>query len=1137
MLNTGEAAQGMESGPSSSAAFSSPPPKVVDVLADHSLPIDPQLTSTAAGHDQERVSNEELLEIRRQLEALSQSANDLEELAQEHVPWRMGRFVIEGELGRGSFGTVYVAHDPKMSRKVAIKIAHNRSLSSEKLRKRFLSEAQAAARMAHPNVVTVHEYGEVDGVHYIVYQLCCGETLTEWLAEQPDRIEPRVAVEIASQLAQGLAHAHVRGIVHRDIKPSNVVLHREADISCAHGNLPIDFTPRLTDFGLAHDQLSHESGSLGDNLLGTIDYMSPEHVQGGDKSRSPTSDIYSLGVILYRMLAGVLPSPGNNVLEVLQHICSVESISVSHHNPTIPQDLVAICHKCLEKNPADRYQACEALVADLTRWQRGAAITVRPWKTFERTWRAVAKAPVVYGLALTVLLISITSAAVFFSLMLKLQQINREQGGLLAASKQSEARAVAAIQQVAQANVELELKSRAIERQRLEKMKTDYRADLHLAYEDFHKGHLWSVSRQLERIEGRLEGYIDTCFAFDILEKIASNDRHQFETAIAQPLVFAIVPNSNLIVYGGAHGQICFQNALTGNVEHSYSDAPTREATAIAVDPTGKRIAVGWSAIGFAGMKCSLVTTYQLNCDSSQPWLTTESDCFAASSTCESLRFSPNSQLLAIGQRYGAVVISDLESGKTLGIKTDGRNRSLDFSPDGTRLLILGKESSFKIAQVDSGELSLPILCNSTPVRALWTTDGKAIAFSEYNSERVSVVASKPPYNILHLASQELGVIETLAVTPSGKHLVAGTRSGGLVIWDLAAAQAADVAQLVPIHAMIPHGGAVLASETLDDQTIVSLADSGELLMSLIPPAELLSPDTQPISLADWNARPDQFLAGFADGSVRKIDGQGRTLQVLKMSGESPVTAVALSSDGTQFAVGLKDGSVELYSEATLARQEAAYRIPEDSLQKRAINAVQFSADGKALTACGSDARVRVWQVKNLKQPALEHCFLSQAYCVCFVGSRYIACGGMFEEITIFDLDSKRVVRQLPGTRLANAIMFDESRQTLVSGHSDGHVRLHSSSSWKLEISLASAVGGVRSLNQSPGAECYLIGTDHGQVNLLDAAARSFIGTLKQFPDQRSIDAVEVSRDLQLLTLSRGGQGLHPISRTIAVSK
>lgn len=1127
----------MEFGRSSSAAFSSPPPKVVDVLSDHSAPVDPRLIPVAAGDEQERLSNAELLEIRKQLDALGQSSTDLDELAEEYVTWRIGRFVIEGELGRGSFGTVYLAHDPKMSRKVAIKVAHHGSLSSEKLRKRFLSEAQAAARMAHPNVVTVHEYGEVDGVHYIVYQLCCGETLTEWLAEQPDRIEPRVAVEIASQLAQGLAHAHVRGIVHRDIKPSNVVLHRERDVSCPHGNLAIDFTPRLTDFGLAHDQLSRESGSLGDNLLGTIDYMSPEHVQGGDKSRSPTSDIYSLGVILYRMLAGVLPSPGNNVLEVLQHICSVEPISVSHHNPTIPEDLVAICHKCLEKNPANRYQACAALVADLTRWQSGAAITVRPRTTLERTWRAVAKAPVVYGLAMTVLLISITSAAVFFSLMLKLQQINHEQGELLAASKRSEARAVAANQQVAQANVELELKSRAIEREQLEKIKTDYRADLRLAYEDFQKGRLWSVARQLERIEGRREGYIDTCFAFDILKKISSNDRHQFETAIAQPRVFAIVPNSNLIVYGGANGQICFQNALTGNVEHSYSDAPTREATAIAVDPSGKRIAVGWSAIGFAGMKCSLVTTYQLNCDSSQAWLTTESDFFAASSTCESLSFSPNGRLLAIGQRYGAVVISDLESGKRLGIKTDGRNRSLDFSPDGTRLLILGRENSFRIAEVDSGELSLPILCNSTPIRALWTNDGKAIAFSEYNSERVSVIASTPPYNILHLASQELGVVETLATTPSGKHLVAGTRSGGLVIWDLAAAQAAGVVQLVPIHAMIPHGGTVLASETIDDQTIISLADSGELLKSLIPPTELLSQDTPPISLCDWNAMPDQFLAGFADGSVRKIDGQGRTLQVLKAGGESPVTAVALNSDGTHFAVGLQDGRVEVYNEVTLARQEAAYRIPEDSLQFRAIAAVQFSEDGKALTACGSDARVRVWQFKNLKQPALEHSFSSQAYCVCFVGSRYLACGGMFEEITVFDLESKRIVRQLPGTGLANTIMFDESRQTLVSGHADGHVRLHSSSSWKLEMSLASTVGGVRSLNLSPSAECYLVGTEHGQVNLLDADARSFIGTLKQFPDQRSIDAVEVSEDLQLLTLSRGVQGLHPVSRTIAVSK
>jgi WD40 repeat protein len=189
------------------------------------------------------------------------------------------------------------------------------------------------------------------------------------------------------------------------------------------------------------------------------------------------------------------------------------------------------------------------------------------------------------------------------------------------------------------------------------------------------------------------------------------------------------------------------------------------------------------------------------------------------------------------------------------------------------------------------------------------------------------------------------------------------------------------------------------------------------------------------------------------------------------------------------------------------------------------------------ITACGGDARVRVWHIKRLKSPMLEHSFSSRAYCVCFVGPRQIACGGMFEEITVFDLESKRIVKQLPGTRLANSILFDESRQRLVSGHADGHVRLHSTASWKLDMSIACTVGGVRSLNLSPGAECYLVGTEHGQVNLLDAGACSFIGTLKQFVDQRSIDAVEVSEDLQLLTLSRGVQGLHPVSRTIAVSK
>ncbi len=212
---------------------------------------------------------------------------------------RVGRFELERELGRGGHGVVFLARDPALNRLVALKVPRPEVLLTADLSRRFLREAYAAAALKHPNLVAVHEVGEDGPLHYIATEYCDGPTLAQW-AQRQDAVPIRDAVRIVAALADGVAEAHRQEILHRDIKPGNVLLEPIADSS--HGQL--DFTPKLTDFGLA--KLSEFDGDATRTgvLLGTPSYMAPEQAAGRIQDIKQTTDVYALGAVLYELLTG-----------------------------------------------------------------------------------------------------------------------------------------------------------------------------------------------------------------------------------------------------------------------------------------------------------------------------------------------------------------------------------------------------------------------------------------------------------------------------------------------------------------------------------------------------------------------------------------------------------------------------------------------------------------------------------------------------------------------------------------------------------------------------------------------------------------------------------------------------------------
>ena len=294
----------------------------------------------------------------------------------------LGRFQVVRELGRGGHGIVFLAFDPTLNRYVALKVPRPEAIATAEKRRRFRREAEAAARLNHPNLVPIFEIGEASLVDYIAALYCPGPNLAEWLACQPGPpLAPSEAAEIVLQLSEAVEHAHRQGVLHRDIKPSNVLLEPavpEADPA----RLP--FVPRLTDFGLAKILEGDQEHTATGVILGTPRYMAPEQTGGRQSEIGPATDVHGLGLLLYELLTGSSPFAAATDAEALARVRDEEPEPVRRLTSTAPRDLESICQKCIRKMPRQRYATAAELSEDLRRFLTGRPVKARPVSPWER---------------------------------------------------------------------------------------------------------------------------------------------------------------------------------------------------------------------------------------------------------------------------------------------------------------------------------------------------------------------------------------------------------------------------------------------------------------------------------------------------------------------------------------------------------------------------------------------------------------------------------------------------------------------------------------------------------------------------------------------------------------------------------
>ena len=280
----------------------------------------------------------------------------------EPVVYR-GRYALQQSIGKGGMAEVFLAQDQLLDRPVAVKRLAAEHAADASFVERFRREAQAAAKLTHPNIVGVYDYFEEGGEYFIVQEYIDGHSLAELLRAE-GRLHPDRAADIAADIAAGLGAAHREGMVHRDIKAGNVLVAKDGQV-------------KVADFGIARVFAGGDSElTQAGTVMGTASYFSPEQAQG--KPVDPRSDLYSLGVVLYEMLVGQLPFSGDEPVAIAYaHVHEVPK-SLREIDPALPVEIDAITLKLLAKDPANRYPSADDLRADLRRFRQGAKINEAP---------------------------------------------------------------------------------------------------------------------------------------------------------------------------------------------------------------------------------------------------------------------------------------------------------------------------------------------------------------------------------------------------------------------------------------------------------------------------------------------------------------------------------------------------------------------------------------------------------------------------------------------------------------------------------------------------------------------------------------------------------------------------------------
>jgi WD40 repeat protein/predicted Ser/Thr protein kinase len=877
---------------------------------------------------------------------------------------------VQGELGRGGMGIVYKARQVGLDRLVALKMLYPGGPAEAEAVARFRREAEAAARLQHPNIVQIYEVGEHDGRPYFSLALIEGGSLAEQLEGKP--LPAARAAALVETIARAAHAAHARGIVHRDLKPTNILLTG-------------DGTPLIADFGLARRMDRQTQLTRDGSIAGTPGYMAPEQVLG--KPVAPATDVYALGVVLYEVLTGRPPFVGGSAHDLLLRVVREEPIPPRRLQPGVSRDLETVCLKALEKEPGRRYASAEALADDLRRCREGRPTVARPVGPAGRLGRWGRRNPAVAGLLAAVAAVFLVGLGLVlwqWRTAVREEQVARGFAAAAGAAERAAERRLAASLldqgtglaergEVARGMLTL---ARALEvAARAGDGDVEHAARASLA--------LWPPRLVVRRAASPQEGWVPAiAFSADGRTAVTgggANHGHPearlWDVATGEPKgaplphdrpvwAAAFSPDGTTLVTGsggedGGRGELRFWDARTGAAVGSPLSYPTIVEK------------VAFSRDGKALLALSLAEAQVLDLATRRPLGPSVKP--PVPIRCGAL--TPDGKLVVAGLEDGRVLVHEVATGRLLATLKHRRPvLALALSPDGGTVLTGSEDGTARLWETATGRQKSAGLPHRGPVRAVaFSRDGRLLATGGVAVELGGETDPRPRLRgeaCLWRADTGAPALAPLPhpqpvwavdVSPDNRLLLTGCEDGYARFFRVASGALLDHphAHRGTVHAVAfsPDGRTALTGVTGYGRT------ENARLWQLPAGQGLDRPGIRPGGTS-WALAfsPDGRLLATAgdDGTVRAWDVSTGQPAGPAVRLRSPAWVTAISPGGKLVATGSNDRRARLWDRATGA---LLHTLPCPGF----LNAVVISPDGQTVLTGSEDGTARLWSVATGK--------------------------------------------------------------------------------------------------------------------------------------------------------------------------
>lgn len=942
---------------------------------------------------------------------------------------RLGRFELLRRLGSGAFGTVYQARDPQLERLVAIKILPTSGENAMRVVERWLREARSTARLTHDGIVPLYEVGQADGACYLVSEYVSGPTLAALSSRQ--EIPFRRAAEFVRDVALALEVAHRAGIVHRDVKPSNIMIDE-------HGR------PRLTDFGLAKLLTADASQTLDGHLLGTPAYMSPEQAQGLSEI-SPTSDVYSLGVVLYELLTGQLPFAGH-WRSVLRQLLNDDPRPPRKANARIPRDLETICLQAMSRQPARRYRSAAALADDLTRFLQDESIAARPPGWPERVRRSVKRHPTT-AVLVTAALVGVVAAVVgmVWHVSQLTAALDQAHDSRLAADAESER--AGALQRLAEAR---------------ERRVRDYlrAADLKLAHEAWQNADLGETLRLVDRHQ---DDPRHPHFPTQLLHKYCRGE--QWTALGHQGDVYCVdfSPAGELIATGGQDGTVRLW-AIESGKPLAVLAGHTSDVNSVAFSPNGAWLASasddGTVRLWNPAVRAAPAHRWQL------------------AGSVFGLAFSPDGRRLAWGDREGRITMADVDAPDhtVAWLAHDSAVESLAYSPDGSTLASAGGDGRLCMWNLADREMVWEARHEYGMVVSVdFSPDGRSlVSGGQDRAVRLWDAATCQPTGEL-IGHREQ--VQSVAFSPDGRNVISGGKDRTARLW--------QVTNSTTTAKLRGHVGRVWqVAYSPDGRHIATTGSDGAL--KLWSPAESFPAryelDTIVRGVAFSTASQVLLACTPQSASVVGDNRQDANVSMLSTNGSGVVSCTASPAWGERFAVCYESGIVELRSRAE----------PEQILARcrHAAPVIHLASDRDTRWIALADDHRQIFLWTPASGEAVR-AFASVPFDVAALAvspdAQQILIAGRDGSLAAWDAQTGECTAQLTGhTAGINTCVFDSSGELLVTASDDRTWRAWDVKSWQPLATFQGSFARITSLAISPCDTTLATGDVDGNILLWD---------------------------------------------------